>query len=141
MEKMSTDQWLSNSIYHSGAGGLFSTAEDYLQFGQMLLNGGELNGRRLLSPKTIEVMTANQVDSLYWLRGVGFGFGFSVIQRPGADDSFSSVGTFGWGGAYGSQYRVDPKERLVIVFMINQLPNRADIQTKFTNLVYQALVK
>jgi CubicO group peptidase (beta-lactamase class C family) len=125
----------------AGGAGLVSTARDYARLMQMLLNGGELNGRRLLSPKTVETMTANQVDTLYWTRGVGFGFGFSVIQRLGADDTFSSVGSFGWGGAYGSQYRVDPKERLVIVFMINQLPNRADIQTKFPNLVYQALVK
>jgi CubicO group peptidase (beta-lactamase class C family) len=126
----------------AGGAGLVSTARDYARLLQMLLNGGELNGARLLSPKTVELMTSNQVDTLFARqRGVGFGFGFSVLQRPGADNTLMSVGTYGWGGAYGSQYRVDPKERIVLVFMINQLPNRTDIAAKFPNLVYQALVK
>jgi CubicO group peptidase (beta-lactamase class C family) len=63
------------------------------------------------------------------------------VQRLGADNTMVSAGAYGWGGAYGSQYRVDPKERIVLVFMINQLPNRTDIASKFPNLVYQALVK
>ena len=86
-------------------------------------------------------MTTNQVDTLYPQRGVGFGFGFSIVQRPGADNTLGSEGSYGWGGAYGSQYRVDPKERIVLVFMLNQLPNRTDIAAKFPNLVYQALVR
>ena len=125
----------------AGGAGLVSTARDYARLLQMLLNGGELNGTRVLSPKTVDVMTSNQVDTLYPQRGVGFGLGFSILQRPGADNTLMSVGTYGWGGAYGSQYRVDPKERIVLVFMINQLPNRTDIAAKFPNLVYQALVK
>jgi CubicO group peptidase (beta-lactamase class C family) len=125
----------------SGGAGLVSTARDYGRFLQMLLNGGELNGVRLLSPKTVDVMTSNQVDSLYPQRGIGFGLGFSVIQRLGADNNLESVGSYGWGGAYGSTYLVDPKERLVIVFMLNQLPNRSDVGSKIPNLVYQALVK
>jgi CubicO group peptidase (beta-lactamase class C family) len=124
----------------AGGAGLVSTARDYGRLLQMLLNGGELNGARLLSPKTVEVMTSNQVDTLFSRRGLGFGLGFSVVQRPGADN-FSSVGTYGWGGAYGSNYFVDPKERLVIVFMLNQLPNRSDVAGKVPTLVYQALVK
>jgi len=63
------------------------------------------------------------------------------VERPGADNSLLSAGTYGWGGAYGSQYRVDPKERIVLVFMLNQLPNRSDVASKFPNLVYAALVK
>jgi CubicO group peptidase (beta-lactamase class C family) len=125
----------------AGGAGLVSTAHDYARFLQMLLNGGELDGVRLLSPKTVAVMTANQVDTLYPQKGQGFGFGFSIVQSPGADNSLASVGTYGWGGAYGSQYRVDPAERLVIVFMINQIPNRSDVAAKFPNLVYQALVR
>jgi len=125
----------------AGGAGLVSTARDYGRLLQMLLNGGELNGVRLLSPKTVELMTSNQVDTLYPQRGMGFGFGFSIVQRPGADNTLASVGAYGWGGAYGSQYRVDPKERIVLVFMINQLPNRTDIASKFPNLVYQALVR
>lgn len=125
----------------AGGAGLVSTARDYARLLQMLLNGGELDGARLLSPKTVAVMTTNQVDTLFPQRGVGFGFGFSIVQRPGADNTLGSEGSYGWGGAYGSQYRVDPKERIVLVFMLNQLPNRTDIAAKFPNLVYQALVR
>lgn len=125
----------------AGGAGLVSTARDYARLLQMLLNGGELNGVRLLSPHTITVMTTNQVDTLFSRNGIGFGLGFSVLERAGADNSLTSVGTFAWGGAYGSQYLVDPKERIVLVFMINQLPNRSDIASKFPTLVYQALVK
>jgi CubicO group peptidase (beta-lactamase class C family) len=125
----------------SGGAGLVSTARDYARLLQMLLNGGALNGVRLLSPKTVDVMTSNQVDTLFPQKGLGFGLGFSILQYPGADNTLMSAGTYGWGGAYGSQYRVDPKERIVLVFMLNQLPNRTDIATKFPNLVYQALVR
>ncbi len=125
----------------AGGAGLISTARDYARFLQMLLNGGELDGARLLSPKTVELMTSNQVGMLYNANGMGFGLGFSVVERLGADNTMMSVGTFGWSGAYGTQYRVDPEERLVWVFMINQLPNRTDIAGKFPVLVYQAMVK
>jgi len=84
-------------------------------------------------------MTTNQIGVLYSINGLGYGFGFETVDRYGAK-GMNSVGTFGWGGAYGSAYFVDPRERLVAVFMINQLPNRADVRTKFPALVYQALV-
>jgi CubicO group peptidase (beta-lactamase class C family) len=125
----------------AGGAGIVSTARDYARFLQMLLNGGELHGARLLSPKTVELMTSNQVGMLYNANGQGFGFGFSINEKLGADNTMMSVGTYGWGGAYGSQYRVDPKEHLVLVFMINQLPNRSDVGAKFPNVVYQALVR
>ncbi|HEY8175071.1 MAG TPA: serine hydrolase domain-containing protein [Gemmatimonadaceae bacterium] len=125
----------------AGGAGLVSTARDYARFLQMLLNGGELNGVRLLSPKTVDLMTSNQVGALFNASGQGFGFGFSINEKLGVDNTMMSVGTYGWGGAYGSQYRVDPKERVVLVFMINQLPNRSDVAAKFPNAVYQALVK
>jgi CubicO group peptidase (beta-lactamase class C family) len=125
----------------AGGAGLVSTARDYARFLQMLLNGGELNGVRLLSPKTVDLMTSNQVGALFNANGQGFGFGFSINEKLGVDNTTMSVGTYGWGGAYGSQYRVDPKERVVLVFMINQLPNRSDVAAKFPNAVYQALVK
>lgn len=125
----------------SGGAGLVSTARDYARFLQMLLNGGELDGVRILSPKSVDVMTANQTGTLYPASGQGFGFGFSVVLFPGADNTLLSQGTWGWGGAYGSQYRVDPKERTVLVFMLNQLPNRTDVAGKFPTMVYQALVR
>ena len=123
----------------AGGAGLVSTARDYARFLQMLLNGGALDGVRLLSPKTIEVMATNQVGSLYNANGMGFGLGFSTTERSGAD-GFASVGTYGWGGAYATVYKVDPKERLVIVFMVQLLPNASDLREKFPTLVYQALV-
>jgi CubicO group peptidase (beta-lactamase class C family) len=87
----------------------------------------------------VDLMTSNQI-SVYGSPGKGFGLGFETIEKLGAD-GLASVGSFGWGGAYGSGYKVDPKEGLVIVFMINQLPNRSDIAAKFPTLVYQALVE
>ena len=84
-------------------------------------------------------MTSNQAGALYAAEGRGFGLGFSTVERLGAD-GFRSVGAYGWGGAYGSSYTVDPKERLVIVFMIQQLPLQSDIAARFTTLVYQSLL-
>ncbi len=124
----------------AGGAGLLSTARDYGRFLQMLLNGGTLDGTRLLSPKTIDVMSTDQLGGLYGNTGMGFGLGFSVAQRAGAD-GFASQGTYGWGGAYATVYKIDPKERLVIVFMIQMLPNQSDIRDKFPTLVYQALVE
>jgi CubicO group peptidase (beta-lactamase class C family) len=124
----------------SGGAGLVSTARDYARFLQMVLRGGALGATRILAPHAVRLMTTNQVGTLFGMAGLGFGMGFETVDRYGADD-LSSVGTFGWGGAYGSQYKVDPKERLVMVFMINQLPNSSDVSTKFFTLVHQALVK
>jgi CubicO group peptidase (beta-lactamase class C family) len=122
----------------SGGAGIVSTARDYARFLQMILNRGELDGARILSPKMIDVMTSNQI-TVYDRPGRGFGLGFETVDRLGAD-GLASVGAFSWGGAYGSNYKVDPSERLVIVFMINQLPLRTDIASKFPTLVYQSLV-
>jgi CubicO group peptidase (beta-lactamase class C family) len=123
----------------SGGAGLVSTARDYACFLQMVHAGGALGATRVLAPHTVLLMTTNQVATLFGTAGLGFGMGFETVDRYGADD-LSSVGTFGWGGAYGSHYTVDPKERLIMVFMINQLPDRSDVPTKFFPLVYQALV-
>jgi len=123
----------------SGGAGLVSTARDYARLLQMLLNGGELDGVRILSPQTVALMTTNQTGTLFPANGEGFGLGFSILERLGADDSLYSVGSFGWGGAYGSQYMVDPKQGIVLVFMLNQLPDRSDTSAKFPTLVYQAL--
>src|SRR2546423_697839 len=124
----------------AGGAGLISTAADYARFLEALRNGGALGGVRILAPHTVDLMTHNQSGTLFDSTGArGFGFGFQTTERYGAN-GMASVGTFGWGGAYGSGYSVDPVEHLVIVFMINQLPNRTDIAGKFPTLVYQALV-
>jgi CubicO group peptidase (beta-lactamase class C family) len=108
----------------------------------MLLNGGQLDGVRLLSPKTVALMTTNQVGPLFdsFAPGRGFSLGFGTVDRLGGEDAVS-VGSYGWGGAYGSVYQVDPREGLVMMFMIQQLPNRADVGNKFLTMVYQALVE
>jgi CubicO group peptidase (beta-lactamase class C family) len=83
-------------------------------------------------------MTSDQLPTIYGQNGKGFGLGFETVERVGAI-GYYSVGSFGWGGAYGSSYMVDPVERMVVVFMINQMPNRSDVASKFPTLVYQAL--
>jgi CubicO group peptidase (beta-lactamase class C family) len=123
----------------SGGAGILSTAHDYARFLQMILNGGQLDGVRILAPKSVALMTHDQIGRLYGNDGMGFGFGFETVERFGAN-GMKSAGSFGWGGAYASTYSVDPAEHLVIVFMINQLPMRADIAGKFPTLVYSALV-
>ena len=122
----------------SGGAGLISTARDYARFLQMLLNRGELDGVRLLSPRMVDLMTSNQSGTLFSQTGTGFGLGFETVDRLGARGMYS-VGSFGWGGAYGSSYMADPAERLIVVFMINQMPMRSDVASKFPTLVYQAL--
>ena len=123
----------------AGGAGLLSTARDYGRFLEMIRHGGALDGARILSPRSVALMTTNQVGTLHSQAGLGFGLGFETTDRYGAN-GMSSVGTFGWGGAYGSSYRVDPEARLTMVFMIQLIPNRTDVAQKFPNLVYQALM-
>ncbi len=125
----------------SGGAGLLSTAGDYARFLQMLLNGGELDGTRILTPKTVQLMTVNHLGQLAFRDGVGFGLGFLVVQDLGARGLPGSVGEFGWGGAYHSRYWVDPQEQLVVVYLTQLIPaNNLDDQDKVRILVYQALV-
>jgi CubicO group peptidase (beta-lactamase class C family) len=124
----------------SGGAGLLSTASDYARFLQMLLNGGELDGVRLLSPKTVELMTSNHAGGLYNEGRFGFGLGFEITEHVGRSGRPGSVGEFGWGGAYFTQFWADPQERLLAVFMAQLLPSRGlDLQGKFRALVYQAI--
>jgi CubicO group peptidase (beta-lactamase class C family) len=123
---------------YSGGAGIVSTAHDYARFLQMILGRGEIDGVRILSPRSVDLMTSNQIPTIYGQNGKGFGLGFETVERVGAN-GYYSVGSFGWGGAYGSTYMVDPAERMVVVFMINQMPMRADVAGKFPTLVYQAL--
>ena len=124
----------------SGGAGLVSTAHDYARFLQMLLDGGTLDGARILAPTTVALLTANQTGTLFSRNGEGFSLAFRTLERPGAEGRIESVGTYGWGGAYGSEYAVDPAERLVLVFMIQRLPNQNPFGKRFPTLVYQALV-
>jgi CubicO group peptidase (beta-lactamase class C family) len=122
----------------AGGAGLLSTAPDYARFLEMIRRGGALDGVRILSPRTVALMTSNQVGTLHSPAGLGYGLGFETTDRFGAN-GLDSAGAFGWAGAYSSTYRVDPESRLVICFMVQILPNTTDLGRKFPTLVYQAL--
>ena len=124
----------------AGGAGLLSTAHDYARFLEMIRNGGALDGVRILGNRTAQLMMTNQSAGLHSSTGLGFGFGFETVDRYGAK-GMAAVGTFGWGGAYGSSYEVDPADHLVIVFMMQLMPDGTDIQQRFSNAIYQALVK
>jgi CubicO group peptidase (beta-lactamase class C family) len=124
-----------NGRYFSGGGGLASTAEDYFQFAQMLLNGGQLGGKRLLSPRGVEMMASVIAPDTLPGRPAGEAYGLSVrvVNRPAARNTFVSEGTFGWSGAYGTHFWIDPKEKVVGILMA-QTPNR-EIRDDFENAV------
>ena len=125
----------------SGGAGLLSTAMDYARFLQMMLNGGTYNGQRVLSRKSVALMTTDHMrDIPYNKDGEGFGLGFTVTTDLGARGKPGSVGEYGWGGAYHSQYWVDPAEELVVVYFTQVIPARGlDDHAKLRALVYQAL--
>ncbi len=125
----------------SGGAGLLSTASDYARMLQMLLNGGELDGVRLLGPKTVELMTSNHVGSLYNQGRTGFSLGFEVVEHVGRSGEHGSVGLFSWGGAYHTDYWADPQEQVVGVLMTQLLPaTGSDLHGKFRALSYQSIV-
>ena len=131
-------------VYFSGAGGLVSTARDYFRFHQMMLNGGELEGARILGRKTIELMTTNHIgDKEIWLAGAGYGFGlgYAIVTDLGQSGSPRSEGSYYWGGAYGTIFWVDPKEELIGILMeqirpYSHINTRADMAT----MTYQAII-
>ena len=128
----------------SGGGGLFSTAADYLRFCQMLLNGGELFGKRVLSPKTVALMTRNHVGDFNPLdrKGFGFGLGVAVHLNPAESGSLESIGTYYWGGIFNTTFFVDPEEQLIGIAMSQLSPNgHLDTARRFRLLVYQALTE
>jgi CubicO group peptidase (beta-lactamase class C family) len=134
----------SPKTYFSGGTGLVSTAADYARFGHMLLNGGMVDGVRLLSPKTIELMTVSHTGDLGNLPvagpGRGFGLGFFVVTDLATSQTLGSPGMFGWSGIYGTTFWVDPKERLVAIMMVQRYPG-SPVATAFQPLVYQALIR
>ena len=136
-------RWGRETTYFSGSYGLSSTTKDYLHFEQMLANGGELLGRRLLGPRSVAMMAGNQVGDLFRgfsQRGKGMGFGYtvSVVLDPIAADSRRSAGAFGWGGAFGTRSWTDPAEELTGVIMLQQPYGPA--QYDFENAVRQAII-
>ncbi len=135
-------------LMHSGGGGLVSTLYDYARFSQMMLNGGELDGVRLLSPKTVELMTSNHVETsvergdLYLPGpGYGFGLGYAVRLDPGISSMAGSQGNYRWGGWAGTGIWIDPQEEMIAIYMMQDVASSAYLRDRFKNLVYQAIVE
>jgi CubicO group peptidase (beta-lactamase class C family) len=143
--------------WYSGGGGLFSTASDYVRFAQMLLNNGELDGQRLLSHKTVELMTSDHLPpglgfGTYTLElgaasplpeyGQGYGLGVGVRNESGRSPVPGSIGDYYWGGAYGTYFWNDPREQLITIFMLQEtdVKKRARYRPLMRNLVYPALI-
>jgi CubicO group peptidase (beta-lactamase class C family) len=135
--------YLESSVFESGGGGLVSSAMDYLKFSQMMLNGGQLNGVRILSPKTVEIMTTNHMGNLPVgeSAGVGFGLGFGVSLDQGEIGEIGSTGTYSWGGAAGTKFWIDPVEKLIGIFMVQSIPHKTRLGDQFKVLTYQSIVK
>jgi CubicO group peptidase (beta-lactamase class C family) len=131
--------------YFSGGGGLCSTAEDYYRFCQMMLNGGELNGARVLSRKSVELISQNHVQGklegqIFPLDEFGYGLGFGVMSEPRFLTELGSVGSYYWGGFYYTAFVIDPKEDLIAVFMAQLHPTGGlNVDSKTIRLAYQAL--
>ena len=146
--------YLKPPSFISGGGGLAGTAGDYMRFCQMLLNGGEYNGHRFVSPKTIELMTQNHLPGGKQLmelsrslfseagnEGLGFGLGFAVVTNVAQTMTPGSVGEYFWGGAASTAFWIDPKEDLAVVFMTQFLPSSTyPVRRDLRNLVYGAFI-
>ena len=139
-------------VSFSGGAGILSTAADYARLLQMMLNGGKLGDARILSPKSVELMTVDHLGGLLIRNvndtgalfgeesGVGFGLGFRIVDDLGARGELGSAGEYGWGGAYHSSYWVDPKEELVVVYLAQLIPaGNLDDHARFRALIYQAI--
>lgn len=144
-----------NTSFFSGGGGLVSTAMDYMRFSEMLRRGGELDGKRILSPKTLAFMTQNHLsgalvasgngenpnDDSGLIRGRGFGLGFGVVKNPVDMGVLTSAGEYSWGGAAGTIFWVDPVEDMVVVAMIQQMRSPWPLRSQLRVLSNAAIVK
>jgi CubicO group peptidase (beta-lactamase class C family) len=143
LHKQADGAWV-NGVYFSGGGGLFSTAEDYLQFALMLMNGGQHDGKRLLGTRSVQLMASVFApDTLPGrVAGEGYGLGMRVVTDPAARNTFLSTGSFGWSGAYNTHFFIDPKEKIVAIYMTQAafLESRGQIREDFETAVMQAIV-
>lgn len=127
--------------YFSGGAGLSSTLYDYAIFLQMMLNGGEYDGKRFLSPTTVRLITTNQIGDLNQGQNK-FGLGFAITSEKSAARLLVSQGSYDWGGFFGTTYWVDPKEGIVALLYTQKVPNSyGDLTDKFKVLVYQAITE
>lgn len=146
--------YLNQPDFLSGGGGLVSTATDYLQFCKMLLNGGHLEGRKIIGKKTLAYMTSNHLpngedlgsiatgsfsESLY--HGVGFGLGFSVAMDPTKSKTISSVGEYAWGGAASTAFWIDPEEEMAVIFLTQLIPSSTyNFRGQLKQIIYGSIV-
>jgi CubicO group peptidase (beta-lactamase class C family) len=133
-----------DTVVPFGGMGLYSTIGDYARFAQMLLNGGQLDGARLLSRKTVELMMSNHLNHMAKQtigdnESEGFGLGGSVLIDLAKSGRLGSVGTFGWGGAASTYYRIDPKERTVALLFMQYMPYDSATLNQFSTLFYQSI--
>ncbi|MGH7172214.1 MAG: serine hydrolase domain-containing protein [Gemmataceae bacterium] len=131
-----------DGTYFSGGSGLISTASDYARFLQMLLNGGELDGARLLRTETVQRMTSNQIGNrlnYVFEHGDGFGYGFGVRTKPSSVWDPASTGTYSWSGLFNTYFWVDPKKELIGVFMTQMMIGDRALRSEFTRRAYECL--
>ena len=138
----------AGGAWESGGGGMVSTAIDYARFLQMLLNGGTLDGEQILGPKTVAYMTSDHLGSAvvpgpYFLPGPGYGFGlgFAVRRDAGVSPVNGSPGEYNWGGAGGTAFWVDPKEQMIVVFMMLSPSQRMRYRALLRDMIYAAIVE
>jgi CubicO group peptidase (beta-lactamase class C family) len=139
-----TEPFLDGSLFESGGGGLVSTTADYLRFALMLANGGELDGVRLLAPATVEHMRSNHIQGIdssgLWSMdafGLGVGIVTDTARRSG---ELGADGAYGWGGAAGTNFWIDPDEDIIGIFMVQSVPHQTPLAKLFRVLTYQALI-
>ncbi len=144
LEKLPVPGFLSGTTYFSGAGGLTSSTEDYARFALMLVNGGQFRGKRLLGARTVKLIGSNHVGTLFGgqlgrpRQGLGFGLGVEVVRDAVTAGWQRSNGSYGWDGAFGTIFEVDPRERMIAVLMMQRYSQ--EIYRDFENAVRQAII-
>ena len=152
-DRPESSNFVNRQTFESGGGGLISTAEDYMRFSQMVLNGGELDGVRIIGSKTLEYMTQNHLPGIFgdhgqhpgdqlpgFANGTGFGLGFAVAEDQTAVGGIGSDGEYYWGGAAGTIFWIDPVEELIGIVMIQHMNVQIPLRATFKALTYGAIV-
>ena len=140
------DDWkktrYQNVTLHSGGGGLISTISDYINFCLMLSNDGNYNGFQILNPELIRLMTKNQIGSINypWDEGVKFGYGFSVVTDQNLSKLIDSNGSYGWNGAAGTRFTIDPEKKLILILMTQRMHPWSGVWNVFNDMTYLSLI-
>ena len=141
MHTPTVDHFYQPAPYASGGGGLVSTASDYMTFAQMLLNGGEINGVRILKKETVDMMRSNQLaDGVKYGPGKSFGLGFDIMMDVEKAEGIGSNGTYSWSGLANTYFWIDPEQEMVLMVWTQFLPHGTPMSSEFKKMVYEALV-